>query len=83
MRRRRMWPCFLRGWKAIRFNLDIRVILIFWAALIAGVRFFAVTEGHPLFWVVGFVLVWLLHARLVMRSLDRKLATWMARASWN
>jgi hypothetical protein len=71
------------GWKAIRFTLDIRVILVFWAALIAGLRVFAISEGHPLFWMGGFVLVWLLHARLVMHSLDRKLSTWMARPTWN
>jgi len=71
------------GWKAIRFTLDIRVILIFWAALIGGLRVFVVDQGHPVYWIGGFVLIWVIHARLVMRSLDGKLRTWMARASWN
>lgn len=71
------------GWKAIRFSLDIRVILIFWAALIAGTYFFAAPNSPIQFWVAGFVVIWALHVRLVMRSLDGKLARWMARSSWN
>lgn len=71
------------GWKAIRFTLDIRVILIFWAALIAGLHFFAVPEGPLPLWIAGFVFIWAMHVRLVMRSLDGKLARWMARESWN
>lgn len=71
------------GWKAIRFTLDIRVILIFWAVLIAGVRFFAVPGSPIMFWVAGFLGIWALHVWLVMRSLDGKLTRWMARASWN
>jgi hypothetical protein len=71
------------GWKAIRFTLDIRVILIFWAVLIAGIHFFAVPDGPLAVWIFGFVVIWVIHVQLVMRSLDGKLAQWMARSSWN
>jgi hypothetical protein len=71
------------GWKAIQFTLNIRVILIIWAALIAGVRVFAVSDGPVWMWGLGFLAVVLAHVVLVMRSLDGKLKRWMARPSWN
>jgi len=70
------------GWKAIRFALNIRVILIFWAFLLGALWLFT-GVGHPAAWLAGFGLVYAVHVRLIMRSLDRKLAAWMARASWN
>ncbi|MBB5687091.1 hypothetical protein [Sphingobium boeckii] len=70
------------GWKAIRFALNMRVILIFWAFLLLMARLFT-GEGHVALWLGGFILIYALHVMLIMRSLDGKLATWMARKSWN
>jgi hypothetical protein len=71
------------GWKAIRFTLDIRVVLIFWAALLLGLRFFVLPDTPIPAWLTGFGVIWALHGWLVMRSLDGKLHNWMARPSWN
>ena len=70
------------GWKAIRFALNMRVILIFWAFLL-GAAAMITGWGHWLMWIAGFAGIYAAHVVLVMRSLDRKLAAWMARESWN
>lgn len=71
------------GWRAIRFTLDIRVLLIFWAALLLGLKMFALPEIPIPAWLAGFAAIWALHGWLVMRSLDNKLRSWMARSTWN
>lgn len=71
------------GWRALGFSLDIRVSLVFWLFLL-GVTHFALFDRTPVWWwVAGFVGIAALHVMLVMRSLDAKLARWMARSTWH
>ena len=70
------------GWRGLRFALNMRVILVFWAFLLVMARLFT-GEGHIAWWIGGFLAIYALHVVLIMRSLDRKLARWLARASWN
>jgi len=71
------------GWRAIGFTLSMRVVLIFWAFLIAALYFALFDHTPALYWIGGFVLIAALYIALVVRSLDAKLARWMARESFN
>jgi hypothetical protein len=65
----------------LRFTLNIRVLLIYWAfALVIGWLFFG---GDWMFWLVGFVAASTTSIVLIRRSLRAKLDTWLARESWN
>lgn len=65
----------------IRFSLNVRVILIFWAAALLVARWFV--GGDWLFWEIGFLVLYGAHVALIRASLRRKLKTWLARESWN
>ncbi|RJT22639.1 hypothetical protein D5I55_12475 [Chakrabartia godavariana] len=68
-------------WTALRFTLNIRVVLIFWALALIIARSF--TGGDWLFWLIGFLTLYGAHVALIRRSLKKKLARWLARESWN
>lgn len=68
-------------WSALRFTLNIRVVLIFWALGLIIARSF--TGGDWLFWLIGFLTLYGAHVALIRRSLKKKLARWLARESWN
>lgn len=66
---------------ALRFTLNMRVIVAFWAfTLFCG---WALLRGEIFFWGIGFLGVYAVHIALVAASLRRKLALWLARESWN
>lgn len=65
----------------LRFALNIRVLLIYWAfGLLLGWMFFG---GQWIFWLAGFVAAATLSITLIRRSLRAKLSQWLARESWN
>lgn len=71
------------GFRAIRFTLNIRVIIIFWAILLIAARFFLFEYSSWLPWIGAFVAIYALHVGLVIASLRRKLARWLARQTWH
>ena len=64
-------------WTALRFSLNIRVVLIFWALTLIIARSFL--GGDWLFWGVGFLAIYGAHVALIRRSLRKKLKRWAAR----
>lgn len=71
------------GYRGIRFTLNMRVILVFWIALLL-VAHFVLFDSVPIWaWVGGFLFIYVAHIALVVASLSRKLAHWLARESWN
>ncbi len=65
----------------LRFSLNIRVLLIYWAfGLLLGWMFFG---GEWILWLAGFVAAAVLSITLIRRSLRAKLNQWLARESWN
>ena len=64
-------------WTALRFELNIRVVLIFWALALIIARSFL--GGDWLFWGLGFVALYGLHIALIRRSLRAKLKRWVVR----
>jgi hypothetical protein len=65
----------------LRFTLNIRVLLVYWAfALLVGWLFFG---GEWIFWLAGFFVAAAASVALIRRSLRAKLSTWLARESWN
>lgn len=68
-------------WSGLRFSLNVRVVLIFWALALIIARSF--TGGDWLFWLIGFLVLYGAHVALIRRSLRKKLARWLARESWN
>lgn len=64
-------------WTALRFELNIRVVLIFWALALIIARSFI--GGDWLFWGLGFVALYGLHIALIRRSLRAKLRKWVVR----
>lgn len=68
-------------WSALRFTLNIRVVLIFWALALIIARSF--TGGDWLFWLIGFLTLYGAHVALIRRSLKKKLGRWLAREGWN
>lgn len=71
------------GYRAIRFTLNIRVILIFWLVLLVAARFVLFDRSSWLPWIGGFAAIYALHIGLVIRSLRQKLSQWLARQSWH
>lgn len=71
------------GYRGLRFTLNMRVILIFYAVLLATLylAFFAHTPAIA--WALGFAAIYALHIGLVIGSLKSKLARWVARESWH
>lgn len=71
------------GYRGLRFTLNMRVILIFYAVLLATIylAFFGTTPVMA--WIGGFFVIYALHILLVIASLKRKLAGWVARESWH
>lgn len=68
-------------WSSLHFNLNIRVVLIFWALALIIARSFL--GGDWLFWLIGFLTLYGAHVALIRRSLKKKLGRWLARESWN
>ncbi len=69
------------AWNALRLTLNVRVILIFWAAaLIVGWWF---SGGDWLFWLIGFLALYGAQVWLIRRSVRAKLRQWLVRESWN
>ena len=66
-------------WTALRFELNIRVVLIFWALAFLIARSFI--GGDWLFWGLGFVSLYGLHIALIRRSLRAKLKRWVVRGT--
>jgi len=66
-------------WTALRFHLNIRVVLIFWAFALIIARSFL--GGDWLFWGIGFLALYGAHVGLIRRSLRKKLAVWISRGS--
>ena len=64
-------------WTALRFQLNIRVALIFWALTLIIARSFL--GGDWLFWGIGFLALYGAHVALIRRSLRAKLKRWVAR----
>ncbi len=62
-------------WTALRFELNIRVVLIFWALALIIARSFL--GGDWLFWGIGFLVLYGLHIALIRRSLRAKLRKWV------
>ena len=71
------------GYRAIRFTLNMRVIIIFWLVLLVCAKLALFDRSSWLPWAGGFAAIYALHVGLVIRSLKRKLTTWLARSSWN
>lgn len=71
------------GYRALRFTLNMRVILIFYAVLLFLLRFAFFGDTPVPLWIGAFLVIYGIHITLVMRSLERKLRRWMARESWN
>jgi len=71
------------GYRALRFTLNMRVILVFYAAFLLVLRFVFLDDTSLLVWVAIFAVTYALHVALVKRSLSAKLKRWMARESWN
>lgn len=69
---------FPAGWRALRFELELRVMLIFWIALLVALRFLVFPAWPPWLWIAAFLAIYALHVALVIRSLDAKLARWLA-----
>lgn len=66
---------------SLRFALNIRVLLVYWAfLLLVGWMFIG---GDWMFWLCGFVVATIVSVALVRRSLRGKLGAWLARESWN
>ena len=68
---------FPAPWAALRFELNIRVVLIFWALALIIARSFV--GGDWLFWGIGFAALYGMHIALIRRSLRAKLKKWVAR----
>jgi hypothetical protein len=68
---------FPAPWTALRFELNIRVLLIFWAFTLIIARSFV--GGDWLFWGLGFLALYGAHIALIRRSLGAKLKRWVAR----
>ncbi|MFM7028684.1 MAG: hypothetical protein ACKOXK_08430 [Chakrabartia sp.] len=66
-----------RPWIALRFELNIRVVLIFWALALIVARSFV--GGDWMFWGLGFLVLYGGHIALIRRSLKKKLRRWVAR----
>ncbi len=64
-------------WVALRFELNIRVVLIFWAFALIIARSFL--GGDWLFWGIGFLALYGGHIALIRRSLRKKLKRWVVR----
>lgn len=74
---------FPAGWRAIAFTLNIRVLLIFWAAGLIGAKLLLAPWSSWVWWLCGFAFVYAIYAKLAMRSLRAKLERWLRRDSWN
>ena len=70
---------FPAPWTALRFELNIRVVLIFWAFALIIARSFM--GGDWLFWGLGFLALYGAHIALIRRSLRAKLRKWVVRES--
>lgn len=71
------------GYRGLRFTLNMRVILIFYAVLLA-VLYLAFFARTPIIaWIAGFAVIYAIHVGLVIASLSGKLARWVARESWH
>jgi hypothetical protein len=64
-------------WAVLRFSLNIRVVLIFWALALIIARSFI--GGDWLFWGIGFLALYGAHVGLIRQSLRAKLKRWVAR----
>lgn len=64
-------------WTALRLDLNIRVVIIFWAFALIIARSFL--GGDWLFWGIGFLALYGAHVALIRRSLRKKLGKWVAR----
>ncbi|RJF90958.1 hypothetical protein [Sphingomonas cavernae] len=71
------------GYRGLRFTLNMRVILIFYAVLLATVYLAFFPATPVIAWIAGFLAIYVLHILLVIASLRRKLAGWVARESWH
>ncbi|AHE52924.1 hypothetical protein [Sphingomonas sanxanigenens] len=74
---------FPAGWRSIQFELNIRVLLIFWAAALIALKLLLAPGSNWLWWLGGFVAVYAVYVQLAMRSLRQKLQDWLRRESWN
>ena len=74
---------FPAGWRSILFELNIRVLLIFWAVALIAVKLLLAPGSSWLWWLGGFAAVYAVYVQLAMRSLRRKLEDWLRRESWN
>lgn len=71
------------GYRGLRFTLNMRVILVFYAALLLVVYFAFFVRTPILAWIGGFLVIYALHIAFVIWSLRRKLTRWLARESWH
>jgi hypothetical protein len=71
----------LPRYTGVRFALNMRVFLVFWAFAFAAAWFFL--RGDPLFWCIGYLVLYGLYTALIVASLRKKMARWTERKSWN